>query len=135
MNTGGCQCGKVRYQFTGEPINQMFCYCSECQHRTGGDKWFGIWVQTANFEFVGELKPSFHTRKGSTGKDVHHYFCPECGVNVCADITAGSFYTVAAPTLDEPESFKPNMAIFAASAPTWAVLPTDIPVYEKFPPM
>ncbi|GAM58260.1 hypothetical protein JCM19231_2705 [Vibrio ishigakensis] len=63
MNTGGCQCGKVRYQFTGEPINQMFCYCSECQHRTGGDKWFGIWVQTANFEFVGELKPSFHTRK------------------------------------------------------------------------
>ncbi|GAM58259.1 hypothetical protein JCM19231_2704 [Vibrio ishigakensis] len=56
-------------------------------------------------------------------------------MNVCADITAGSFYTVAAPTLDEPESFKPNMAIFAASAPTWAVLPTDIPVYEKFPPM
>ena len=131
--SGGCQCGNIRYEVTGEPMNKMFCYCSECQERTGGDKWFGIWYAYENFKFTGEGKTKTHTRKGSSGADVHHHYCPECGVTVCADITVGKFFTIGAPTFDEHDDFTPNMAIFAASAPKWAVLPTNIPIFEKFP--
>ncbi|CZF78132.1 Glutathione-dependent formaldehyde-activating enzyme [Grimontia celer] len=131
--TGGCQCGKVRYEVTGEPMQQVFCYCSDCQTRTGGDKWFGIWYHHDNFKFTGEVETKTFTRKGSSGHDVHQHYCPECGVTVCADITIGQFYTIAGPSFDDAESLEPKMAIFTASAPKWAVLPTTIPVFDTFP--
>ncbi|WP_169902880.1 GFA family protein [Paraferrimonas sedimenticola] len=114
-------------------MQQLFCYCSDCQARTGGDKWFGIWYHYDNFAFTGE-SPKVHTRTGSSGKPVHHHYCGKCGVNVCADITAGQFFTISAPSFDSPQEFKASMAIFTASAKNWAVLPTDIPVFDNFPP-
>ncbi len=131
-HSGGCQCGQVRFEVEGKPINQMFCYCSECQSRTGGDKWFGIWYGYDQFRFTqGETET--HTRPGSSGNDVHHHYCPECGTTVCADITVGKFFTIGAPMFDDSEQFTPKLAIFTSSAPKWAVLPTDIPVFERVP--
>ncbi len=135
MTTGGCQCGAVRYEFKGEPINEVFCYCTECQQRTGGDKWFGLWVRNDDFTFNEGFEPATFTRKGASGRDVNHHFCSTCGVNVCADMTAGGFYTVTATSIDGGWPRKPRAAIFVASAPVWAVLPNDIPVYDKLPPM
>ncbi|WP_234493811.1 GFA family protein [Vibrio maritimus] len=130
--TGGCQCGKVRYEVKGEPMNQMFCYCSDCQERTGGDKWFGVWYSHDNFKFTG-AETKIYTRKGSTGADVHNHFCPDCGVTVCADITAGNLFTINGPSFDSSAHLAPKMAIFTASAPNWAVLPSDIPIFKTFP--
>lgn len=135
MTTGGCQCGSVRFEFKGDPINQVFCYCTECQQRTGGDKWYGLWVRNGDFAFTQGHEAATFTRKGASGKDVHHHFCSTCGVNVCADMTAGGFYTITATSIDGGWNGKPRAAIFAASAPDWAVLPNDIPVYDKLPPM
>lgn len=75
------------------------------------------------------------SRKGASGGDVHHHFCPTCGVNVCADMTAGPFYTVAGTSVGGGWTSKPKAAISVASAPGWAVLPTDIPLYDRLPPM
>ena len=135
MTTGGCQCGQVRYEFSGDPFNAVFCYCTECQTRTGGDKWFGLWARHANFSFLAGHEPATYARKGASGKDVLHHYCPKCGVNVCANITAGGFYTVAATSVDGGWPRKPNAAIYTASAQSWAVLPTDIPVFGALPPM
>ena len=113
----------------------MFCYCTDCQTRTGGDKWFGLWIPHANFSFVAGKGPATHSRVGGSGQPVHHHFCPHCGVNICADITAGQFYTVTATSIDGGWPNKPKAAIYTAAAPDWAVLPTDIPVYDGLPPM
>lgn len=129
---GGCQCGKVRYQVTGEPINQLFCYCNDSQKRTGGDKWFGVWYSYDNFKFTG-IETKVYSRKGDSGHMVHNHYCPEGGVTVCADITIGKFFTINGPSFDDGEQLSPKMAIFTASAQKWAVLPSDIPVFDKFP--
>ena len=134
MKTGGCQCGQVRFEISGDPINKVFCYCTDCQIRTGGDKWFGIWVPRENFKFTGNTEPATYTQQSGTGHDVHHHYCPNCGVNICADITVADFFTVSGPCIDGGENLKPEIAIFAASAPKWAVLPTDIPVFDTVPP-
>ena len=75
----GCGCGQVRFEFSGEPIKQVFCYCTDCQMRTGGDKWFGIWVPSDDFKYVGVLSPSVYTTKDDSGGDINCYTCPDCG--------------------------------------------------------
>jgi hypothetical protein len=134
MRKGGCQCGQVRFEFTGEPINEVFCYCTDCQTRTGSDKWFGIWIPTENFNFVGEKEPQPYTTQDSSGNDIHCYTCPNCGVSLSVEFTSAGFHTVAASNIEGNNEFKPKLAIFASSAPNWAILPSDIPIFDRLPP-
>lgn len=130
---GKCGCGSVEYCFEGEPINSAFCYCRECQTHTGSDKWFGLWVPVEKFEFTKGV-PSKFSRIGDSGKDVIHNFCSDCGTTLCAEVTVGNFYSVAASTLDNNNSFSPKMAIYTAHAPKWAVFPEGVPKYDILPP-
>ena len=134
MRKGSCQCGQVRFEFTGEPINQVFCYCTDCQARTGSDKWFGIWVPSPNFRYVGETAPTIYTTHDDGGRDINCHTCPNCGVSLSIEFTSAGFHTVAAPNIEGHAEFKPGFAIFAASAPAWALLPDDIPVFDRMPP-
>ena len=33
--TGGCLCGAVRYELSGDPIRTMVCNCKNCQRTSG----------------------------------------------------------------------------------------------------
>ena len=130
--TGSCSCGKIEIAFTGEPIKAVFCYCTDCQHDTGSDKWFGLWVPTDKLTFSG-AEPETFTRSGASGKAVHKNFCGACGTTLCSEFTAGGFYSVAASVLDQKNDFSPEMAIYTASAVDWATFPEGIPKYDTFP--
>ena len=134
MRNGSCQCGKVSFEFTGDPINQVFCYCTDCQKRTGSDKWFGIWVPSVNLEYTGEEKPVSYTTQDDAGNDIHCHTCPNCGVSLSVEFTSAGFHTVAASCIEGNNEFRPLLAIFTASAPQWAILPADIPLFDKLPP-
>ena len=34
-HTGGCLCGAVRYEATGEPSMAGYCFCEDCQKASG----------------------------------------------------------------------------------------------------
>jgi hypothetical protein len=65
---GGCLCGSVTYQVSGEPLRVGICHCSDCR-REGGSAFtfFGIWPST-----------SFKT-SGMTTELRGRRFCPACG--------------------------------------------------------
>ncbi len=130
---GSCSCGEVEYSFEGDPINAVFCYCSECQKLTGSDKWFGVWVPTGKFQFT-KGEPSVFTRIGDSGKEMNQHFCSKCATTLCTEVTIGNFYSVSGSSLSAESSFLPKMAIYTASAPSWAVLPEDIPKFDILPP-
>jgi len=129
---GKCSCGEIEFNFEGEPINTVFCYCKECQSHTGSDKWFGLWVPTDKFK-ITKGTPSSYTRIADSGHEVYHNFCSKCGTTVCAEITVANFYSVPATALLE-HNFSPNIAIYAASAPAWAVFPEGVPKFDTLPP-
>lgn len=130
---GQCACGEIAYRFEGEPINSAFCYCSECQTHTGSDKWFGLWVPLDQLIFT-QGTPSSFQRLGDSGKPMIHKFCPKCATTLCVEVTVAGFYSVSASTLKSRHQFSPNMVIYKASAPHWAVFPEGIPHYDILPP-
>jgi len=132
-HTGKCACGNIEYSFVGSPINTSFCYCKECQIHTGTDKYFGIWIENDKFK-VTKGMPEVFVRKGDSGKNVNHHFCKDCGTNLYVEISVINTISIAASTLRNAHQLKPNMAIYTSSAPSWAVFPQDVPMFDKLPP-
>jgi hypothetical protein len=85
--TGGCHCGRVRYEATSDLAQVIDCNCSICMKRGA------IWA------FV--KAPEFKLLKGEDAltdyqfaqKKLHHPFCQSCGI--------GSFSRGHAPNGDE----------------------------------
>jgi hypothetical protein len=72
--SGGCHCGKVRFEATTDPGQAIACNCSICQKH-------GLMLT-----FVGEAQFKLLSGDGELGdhqfnkKVVHHRFCKTCGV-------------------------------------------------------
>ena len=52
--TGGCQCGKVRYELTEPPVRLVACHCRECQRQTG-NYWVAITAPRAAVTITGAV--------------------------------------------------------------------------------
>jgi hypothetical protein len=49
MQTGGCQCGAVRYEVSREPLALYVCHCRECQKQSASA--FGMSLIVRRLEF------------------------------------------------------------------------------------
>ena len=124
MVEGGCLCGQVRYRVLGAPVLSLYCYCRDCLSVAGTDGYAGMMVQESEFDhFLG--RTSVHTRGSRSGRAVDRHFCPECGSNLWG-VTQLGLVSVAAGTLDDPDSFVPAKAVFVSPAPAWARIPEGI---------
>ncbi|MBJ38615.1 MAG: hypothetical protein CMD83_09155 [Gammaproteobacteria bacterium] len=54
--------------------------------------------------------------------DAQLHFCSRCGSNLWGATEVG-LTSVAAGSLDDPELFQPDRAVFLHEAPTWARVP------------
>jgi hypothetical protein len=73
--TGGCQCGKVRYEVSLDLGNEVIaCNCSRCQ-RLG---WLIAFAPKQNFKLMsGEgATTEYQFNKHA----IHHLFCSTCGI-------------------------------------------------------
>ena len=72
--SGGCHCGKVRYEVEMKIENGLSCNCSVCQKRGS----LFDFVPETNFTLLsGE---SYLADYLFNKKVIHHYFCKNCGI-------------------------------------------------------
>jgi len=116
--TGGCLCGRVRYEVTAEPAFSCLCHCRSCQRYTGSAFETVIAFPSEAVNVTGELKTFDDV--GDSGQPVHRRFCPNCGSGVIAecDVLPG-LIIVLAGGLDDPAAFKPTMDVYWSRAHPW----------------
>src|SRR5260370_9804860 len=104
---GGCLCGAVRYECSGEPAMSALCYCTDCQHATGGAFSAGFLVPKESFKLLkGELKS--HEITADSGAKVSRNFCPPCRSPVLNQFTAmPALVEIAAENPHAPHPSKP----------------------------
>jgi hypothetical protein len=131
--TGGCLCGAVRYEITAEPMLQGKCYCDSCRKSSTTGHVAVMGVPEDGFKVTGEL--TGYTSPGGSGAPLTRKFCPKCGSQICATVSSfPGVVMVRASGFDDPERFTPQMAVFAASAPSWDRPQPDVPAFDTVPP-
>ncbi|KAH8807884.1 Mss4-like protein [Xylogone sp. PMI_703] len=78
MPSGSCACGKITYEYSGEPALTALCHCPDCQKWTGSANTTNVAVPTTAFKLLTGT-PKAWTRKALAGKPHPHYFCGDCG--------------------------------------------------------
>jgi hypothetical protein len=131
--TGGCACGAVRYECSGEQVFGGNCYCRDCQRSSG----------TAMASVMGVPKAAVKILKGDvryfdvtadSGKKISRGFCPTCGSPLFSLLDAmPDVMGIKATSLDDPGKFKPGMSIYTSSAPAWAPFGENLPKFPKMP--
>lgn len=130
--TGGCLCGALRYEAEGEPLYAGYCCCIDCRKASGSG--FIPFVGFAS-EKVHVSGDTLQARSASfRGSEAVRNRCAACGSLVFGGISGvDTWHTIYAGSLDEPDLFKPTMAIFTRDRPDWVILPEGLEAFETMP--
>jgi len=130
--TGGCACGRVRYEISGEPIFSNDCQCRDCQHKSGTGH--GSYL---TFPSRGKLNgdATHWDMTGDSGNTKTRAFCPTCGSPVYMTFSAmPDLFTVHAASLDDPSRYKPQAVTYAMRGHAWDHLDPALPKFDRMPP-
>lgn len=72
--TGGCQCGKIRYDVATDIGTVISCNCSRCR------KLGALFAAAQLDDFKLTAGEGAMSDYQFNNKVIHHYFCPVCGI-------------------------------------------------------
>src|ERR1700729_2260550 len=79
--SGGCQCGAIRYEIGGPPAVVYACHCTECQRQSGSAFAMAAVIPQQHFR-ITEGNPKMFARKTGPSKTMECWFCPDCGTRL-----------------------------------------------------
>jgi hypothetical protein len=131
--TGGCQCGKIRYEITGTPKALVVCHCTDCQRQSGSAFGMTLPVNEADFRMTkGEVKTYASTSAAGRGK--LGAFCPDCGTRIYhkPEWRKGTV-SVKPGTLDDTSWLKPETHLWTSSKQGWVAIPEGVKTFDRQP--
>jgi hypothetical protein len=132
--TGGCACGAIKYEVSGEPVVMSDCQCRECQRDSGTGHQSHLTFNGAGVKLHGVAAHWRMVGEGGTIKE--RGFCPTCGSPVYMTFPEmPDLFIICPASLDDPGRYKPQMVIWTASAHAWDHLDPALPKFDKMPPM
>jgi len=132
MYTGGCLCGKVRFEITDTIQDIVYCHCSLCRKAQGSAFATNGNVNKDKFKFIsGENELTAYESSPGQMK----YFCKHCGSPIMSKTDSNpSKVRVRLGTIETAISEKPMAHIFATSKANWEDIEGDLPQYESYEP-
>lgn len=129
---GGCACGAIRYEISGEPVFQNHCQCRDCQHKSGTGHGSFLTFPRAGAKLQG--KASQWDFVADNGNVKAHSFCPTCGTPVYLTFSRmPDLVAIHAASLDDPTRFKPQAVTYSVRGYAWDVIDPSLRRYEKMP--
>jgi len=125
MQMGGCLCGAVRYEISGELAPIQVCHCGQCRKAQGGPFATNVPVASDAFRLLTGADALVHFR---SSEDKRRVFCGRCGSPIySARDSRPDVLRVRAGTLDEPLRTKPEGHYYIESRATWWPLDDALP--------
>jgi len=130
VRQGGCRCGRVRFEATGEPLLAVACHCTGCQHMTASAFSLSEGYPTGAFR-VTEGEAVIGGIHGPT----RHYFCDYCKSWLYTEPEGVDYFVNVRSTLfDELRREPPFVETYVGEGLPWAETGA-IHSFDKLPPM
>ena len=129
---GGCLCGAVTYEISGDPMFVGHCACEDCQKATGtGHSSVAAFPETA-LSVHGQ--PASYTGTGDSGQATTRQFCGKCGSPLFTrpSVMPGAVI-VSMGTMDADAALEPSMLIYNKRRRPWDHVPSGFAVFEGMP--
>jgi hypothetical protein len=124
--SGGCLCGAVRYEASGQPYNVTHCHCVDCRRSAGAA--FVTWAsfRRSEFRFVrGEPRVIAWANRVRS-------FCGACGASLTFMTSSETDEVdVTVCTFDDPEQIVPADHTWVEDRLCWIHLADRLPVHEQ----
>ena len=123
---GGCLCGGVRYRLHREPKRGSDCHCEDCQRASGAPyvTWCSV-PSTAMEILSGELRRVLYA-------DRLRSFASCCGTPLfIQDDVNSEWMDVTVVSLDDPETMRPEAAIWTEDKLPWVQLDPTRPAFRR----
>jgi hypothetical protein len=132
-HTGGCACGAVRYEISGEPTVSLHCQCLHCQKRSGtGHSSYLVFPQRGGMTISGEAKT--WRVAGDSGQEKDHAFCATCGSPVYLTFVPNpNMIAIHATSLDDPGQFAPQLVTYTVRGHAWDTIDPALAKFERMP--
>lgn len=110
MRTGGCCCGAVRFEVTGETTGVTYCHCSKCR------RWHGhVGAYTAADRADVRLTEQRGLAWYAASATVRRGFCRECGSTLFFDEAEDPKLALCPGAFDAPTGLREKAHIFLGS--------------------
>ncbi len=130
--TGGCACGAIRYEISGEPVFSNHCQCRDCQHESGTGHGSYLTFLRDGVDIKGEAK--HWDMVADSGSVKSRAFCPNCGLAVYLTFAAmPNFVAVRAGSLDDPDRFRPQAVTYGVRGHAWDCLDPALRKFDRMP--
>jgi GNAT superfamily N-acetyltransferase len=120
---GGCFCGRVRYQATGQPSEVSHCHCSMCRRIVGAPVVTWATYPIGAFRWTAGAPTTFHS-----SSPIARGFCGACGTALTFALAAAPpWIDVTVSSMDQAAEMQPGDHIWTESRLPWLVLDDDLP--------
>lgn len=116
--SGGCLCGKVRFQATGAPLRVGLCHCLDCRKHHGALFFAAAIYPQDAVDITGELS-DYQGRA----------FCPRCGSSVLS--RSGDEIELHLGAMDEIDQFVPDYQLWTCRREAWLPPFAGLPSFDK----
>ena len=129
--SGGCLCGRVRYEFDGVPAAALNCHCSLCRKAHGAAAIAFAVVRAKNFRWLSGVEDlaSYNATSGFTRQ-----FCRHCGSQlVVLEDWNPRGVTLAMGSLDGEAGITIEGHMFVGSKAPWHEISDNLPQHRAWP--
>jgi hypothetical protein len=128
--TGGCMCGAVRYEASGDPISLIFCHCESCRRHTGAPVVALAGFKLEQVRFTLGERATYESTPG-----VQRGFCSRCGTPLTWEGDGeelGPLVEIHVGTTDDPNQLAPQLHLHYAERIPWFEVSDALPRYHEW---
>lgn len=128
--TGGCLCGRVRYEILGELMPVINCHCSKCRRFHGH---VGAYAATRREHLVLVEKSGLKWYRSIQDEtpNVYRGFCKECGSSLFWDPRGNENISIAAGSIDPPTGLDTERHVWLSQKADYYTITDGLPRHEE----
>jgi hypothetical protein len=125
---GGCLCGAVRFEASGEPVVTGHCHCADCRRHNGAALVTLVIFEADKVRFTKGERKIYRSSPG-----VGRAFCDQCGTPLTIESNKDDPRTVEfhISTFDNPDVYVPTLHWYHGRRIAWFDSADDLPRYNE----